>query len=144
MGLIGPKASAFDVVGDAVERMYCLVVEVAPSAHLALEPACRGVVEDHGITCAFRRAISGQLDEDEHELRDGEAVSQREVERAVLFAGREPHVYALAASTHRRSLSSGQMLGGRLPPRGAGHPRSVVGPMAATLGLKAKPAATRV
>ncbi|KXB64305.1 hypothetical protein HMPREF1868_00114 [Olsenella sp. DNF00959] len=120
--LVGPEAAALGVVGDAVERVHGLVVVVAPAAHLALEPTCGGAVEHHGGAGAFHRAVGGQLDEHANELRDGEAVSRREVERPVLLAGREPHVYALAASAHHRSSSSGQVLGGRLPPRGAGHP----------------------
>lgn len=102
--------------------MHGLVVVVAPAAHLALEPAGGDAVEHHGGADSLRHAVGGQLDEHAHELRDGEPVSRREVERPVLLAGREPHVYALAASAHRRSSLSGQVLGGRLPPRGAGHP----------------------
>lgn len=95
---------------------------VSPAAHLTLEPGGRGAVEHHGDAGAFRCVVDGQLDEHTHELRDGEAVSRREVKRPILLVGREPHVYALAASAHRRSLSSGQVLRGHLPPRGTGHP----------------------
>lgn len=120
--LMGPEAVARGVVGDAVERVHGLVVAVSPATHLAIEPTCGGAVEHHGGAGAFHHAVGGQLDERANELRNSEAVSRREVERPVLLAGREPHVYALTASVHRCSSSSGQVLGGRLPPRGAGHP----------------------
>lgn len=90
-----------------------------------------------------RRAIGGQLDEQAHELRDGEPVSRREVEHPILLAGREPHVYPIAASANRRSSSSRQMLGGRLPPKGAWRPPQRRPTGAATRRHKAAPTATR-
>ena len=141
--LVGPEAAALGVVGDAVERVYVLVVVVAPAAHLTLDPACGGAVEHHDGADTFHRTVDGQLDEHENELQDGEAVSRREVEHPVLLARHELHGYALAASAHRRSPYSGQVLGGRLPPRGAGHPPcGVGGQRAATLGRKTTPTAT--